>query len=69
MRREDDHTFAYLMQLIDTLSHSYTPAGIAEWLGRPRRQLDGRTPTDCIRAGEWERVLELAESSRDQVAA
>lgn len=39
-----------------------TPLAKVSWLTRPNPMLDGRTPLECLRAGQVERIARLARS-------
>jgi hypothetical protein len=45
----------------DAALEVYTEDGVRIWIASPNRHLDGRSPEDCIRAGEAQRVLDYID--------
>lgn len=57
--------------VITYLRASLTPAGLVQWFGAPRHQLDGRTPLDVLDgdlAPAREALISLARGARGQLA-
>lgn len=50
-----------LKYVVEQLGDVYEPEGIQIWLHSPQRKLDGKRPVDCLREGQFERVLRAVE--------
>jgi hypothetical protein len=59
---------AGIHDVVRTLQGALTPAGIAAWLTGTVPQLGNRRPIDCLRAGEIQEVVSLAQRLGDRLS-
>lgn len=66
---EAEHRLQLVAHLVAILRHAWTPKGTVGWFQRPRRDLDGKRPSDLLADPAAERdLLTAARSSRNQYA-
>lgn len=49
------------LRLIDSLLDTYRPEGVLIWLTSGNRHLDGFSPQQMIREGQWQRLIDEAD--------
>lgn len=53
---------AEIQTVMDAASEVFTPEGVRIWMVGKNALLDGRTPTEAVEEGDWDKVLDLIEA-------